>query len=88
MGQVEESYMRHIKWSSPIQVGFSQGDAKIVSGPSEALHCMADLWPDRRGPVYVAARSVCRAAIDGRRSAEEARALFISAAQEAHLQAH
>jgi hypothetical protein len=80
--------MRHIKWSSPIQVGFSQGDAKTVTGPSEALLCMADFWPDQRGPLYVAARSICRAAIDGRKSAEEARALFISAAQEAHLQMH
>ncbi len=80
--------MRHIKWSNPIQVGFNQGDARTVSGPSEALHCLADLWPDRRGPLYVAARSVCRAAIDGRKSAEEARELFISAAREAHLKTH
>lgn len=80
--------MRHIKWSNPIEVGFAQGDARTVCGPSEALHCMADLWPDRRGPLYVAARSVCRAAIDGRKSAEEAREVFISAAREAHLQAH
>jgi hypothetical protein len=80
--------MRHIKWSHPIEVGFSKGDAKTISGPSEALHCLADLWPDRRGPHYVAARSVCRAAIDGRRSAEEARALFISAAEEARLSLH
>ncbi len=77
--------MRHIKWNHPIQVGFAQGSAKTVDGPSDALHCMADLWPDRRGPQYVAARSVCRAAIDGRKSAEEAREMFISAAQEAHL---
>ena len=80
--------MRHIKWSNPIQVGFTPGSAKMVSGPSEALHCLADLWPDRRGPFYVAARSVCRAAIDGRKSAEEARELFISAVREAHLKTH
>ena len=77
--------MYDIKWSSPIEVGFAPGRAQMVQGPSEALNCLANLWPDRRGPLYVAARSVCRAAVAGRRSAEEARELFISATREAHL---
>lgn len=80
--------MRHIKWSNPIEIGFAQDSFQTVTGPSEALNCMANLWPDRRGPFYVAARSVCRAAIDGRRSAEEAREIFISAMREAHLKTH
>lgn len=80
--------MRHIKWSNPIEIGFAHGASQTVTGPSEALNCMANLWPDRRGPLYVAARSVCRAAIDGRKSAEEAREMFISATQEARLKAH
>ena len=80
--------MRQVKWSNPIEVGFSQGDARTVTGPSEALNCLTDMWPDRRGPLYVAARSVCRAAIDGRRSAEEAREIFISATREAKLATH
>jgi hypothetical protein len=80
--------MRQVKWNDPIEVGFKQGDARMVTGPSEALNCMADMWPDRRGPQYVAARSVCRAAIAGRRSAEEARSVFISAAEEAQLSMH
>lgn len=79
--------MRQVKWNAPIEVGF-KGDARTVTGPSEALNCMADLWPDRRGPQYVAARSVCRAAVAGRRSVEEAREMFISAAQEAQLSMH
>jgi hypothetical protein len=77
--------MQDLKWSSPIEVGFASGGAQTVSGPSEALRCLANLWPDCRGPQYVAARSVCRAAIDGRKSPEEARELFISATREAHL---
>ncbi|MFT4180605.1 MAG: DUF982 domain-containing protein [Rhizobium sp.] len=80
--------MRHIKWSNPIEIGFAHGSSQMVTGPSEALNCMANLWPDRRGPFYVAARSVCRAAIDGRKSAEEAREMFISAMREAHLKIH
>lgn len=77
--------MHDIKWSSPIEVGFVPGGAQTVNGPTEALHCLANMWPDRRGPQYVAARSGCRAAVAGRKTVEEARALFISAAQEAHL---
>jgi hypothetical protein len=46
------------------------------------------MWPDRRGPLYVAARSVCRAAIAGRRSPEEAREIFMSATREAELTTH
>ena len=80
--------MRDMRWGDPIEVGFQTGGAATIAGPFEALHCMADLWPDRRGPLYVAARSVCRAAIDGRRTAAEARELFISAAREAELAMH
>jgi len=80
--------MQVIRWSSPIEVGFVQGGAQTVNGPSEALHCLANMWPDRRGPLYVAARSGCRAAVAGRKTAEEARELFISAALEAHLTMH
>ena len=79
--------MRHLTWSRPIEVGFVSGEAKMVSGPSEALNCLTTLWPDRRGPLYVAARSVCRAAMDGRKSVEEARETFISATREARLRA-
>jgi hypothetical protein len=80
--------MRQVKWSNPVEVGFIKGDARTVTGPSEALHCLSDMWPDRRGPFYVAARSMCRAAIDGRRSAEEAREIFMSATREAELKTH
>ena len=80
--------MRQVKWTNPVEVGFSQGDSRTVSGPFEALRCLSDMWPDRRGPLDGAARSVCRAAIAGRRSAEEARELFMSATREADLTSH
>ncbi|WP_275783144.1 DUF982 domain-containing protein [Pararhizobium gei] len=80
--------MPHAKWSQPVEVGFAQEGAQVVQGPAEALTCLLNTWPDLRGPRYVAARSLCRAAIDGRRSPEEAREVFISAAQEARLSAH
>lgn len=80
--------MKQVTWSNPIEVGFAAERSQLVCGPIEALRCLNDLWPDRRGPYYVAARSYCRAAIDGRKSAEEAREVFISAALEADLTAH
>jgi hypothetical protein len=80
--------MPNTKWSNPVEVGFAQKGSQVVLGPFDALICLMDTWPDLRGPRYVAARSFCRAAIDGRKSLEEAREVFIAAAQEAKLQAH
>ena len=86
--KLEETLMPYAKWSSPVEVGFGQKGSQLVQGPFDALICLMDTWPDLRGPRYVAARSLCRAALDGRKSPEEAREVFISAAQEARLQAH
>jgi hypothetical protein len=51
----------------------------------DALKCLADLWPSSRGLHYLKARSTCRAALDGRKTVEEARAEFVAAAEEAKL---
>ena len=80
--------MPNTKWSNPVEVGFEHKGSQVVLGPFDALICLMDTWPDLRGPRYVAARSYCRAAIDGRKSPEEAREVFIAAEQEAKLQAH
>lgn len=85
---LEEMFMPTTKWSNPVKVGFSSVGSQVVNGPFDALICLMDTWPDLRGPRYVAARSLCRAAIEGRRSPEEARAVFIAAAEEAKLKAH
>jgi len=44
-----------------------------VEGPFGALVVLMDEWPDMRGPGYVRARCLCRAAIAGRKDAEKAR---------------
>ncbi|KQY26833.1 DUF982 domain-containing protein [Rhizobium sp. Root482] len=80
--------MPNAKWSSPVEVGFAHKASQTVQGPFDALICLMDTWPDMRGPRYVAARSFCRAAIEGRKSPEEAREVFISAAKEAKLRTH
>ncbi|WP_139790401.1 DUF982 domain-containing protein [Rhizobium rhizosphaerae] len=78
--------IRKLLWSRPIALNF-HGKQADVNGPSEALDWMSRNWPDARGPCYVAARSLCRAAMSGRRSPEEAREMFLSAAEEARLSA-
>jgi hypothetical protein len=76
------------RWNDPIKVGFENVGAKTINGPFEALKCLADLWPNVRGLRYLKARSACRAALDGRKSLEEARAEFVAAAEEAKLKLH
>ncbi|MBB2685671.1 UNVERIFIED_ORG: hypothetical protein GGD47_003267 [Rhizobium etli] len=73
------------KWHDPVKVGFEDADLRTVNGPFDALKCLADLWPSARGLHYIKARSTCRAALDGRKSVEEARAEFLAAAEEAKL---
>ncbi len=73
------------KWDNPIHVGFENTGARTIVGPMDALKCLADLWPSSRGLHYLKARSTCRAALDGRKTVEEARAEFVAAAQEAKL---
>jgi hypothetical protein len=76
------------KWNDPIQVGFETTGARTISGPFDALTCLTELWPNVRGLRYLKARSTCRAALDGRKSLEEARAEFVAAAEEARLHVH
>ena len=59
------------------------GDVR-VDGLLEALVVLMDEWPNLRAG-YVKARSLCRAAIAGRKDAEEARENFVVAAKEANL---
>ncbi|WP_183748916.1 DUF982 domain-containing protein [Rhizobium sp. BK196] len=76
------------RWNSPIKVGFEGAGARTVKGPFDALACLAEHWPAVRGLKYLKARSACRAALDGRKTVEEARAEFMAAAEEAKLKVH
>jgi hypothetical protein len=73
------------KWREPVKINAPiSGDVR-VDGPFEALVVLMDEWPNLRGAGYVRARSLCRAAIAGRKDAEEAREIFVVAAKEANL---
>lgn len=70
-------------WSTPVTLSFAASGAQLVNGPFEALTHLTDHWPHRGGLHFVKARSACRAAIDGRKSVEDARIEFEQAAREA-----
>lgn len=74
-------------WSHPIeiQVGFG---SRRVEGPLEALIHLSEYWPRRNGPRSVRAGIVCKAALEGRVDAEEARRDFLAAAKETDLYLH
>lgn len=77
--------MPQASWQKPVQVAFGNLGTEEIKGPSEALVVLTDRWPDLRGPHFVKARSFCRAALDGRRTPEEARSQFEQAVSEAQL---
>lgn len=77
--------MPHAHWQKPVQVTFGNLGTEAVSSPSEALAVLAERWPDLKGPHFVKARSVCRAALDGRKTPEEARQQFEQAVSEAQM---
>ncbi|KKX34138.1 MULTISPECIES: DUF982 domain-containing protein [unclassified Rhizobium] len=80
--------MRNTSWEKPVHVTFGHLGTEYVKSPFEALALLTDRWPDMRGPEFVRARSACRAALDGRKSPEEARQQFEQAVSEARLYTH
>lgn len=81
----EEEEEMPTRWREPVKINAPKSGIVRVDGPFEALVVLLDEWPDMRGPGYVRARSLCRAAIAGRKDAEEARQTFMVAAKEADL---
>lgn len=74
------------QWNTPVSVGFDPSGVQMVKGPFDALELMAEKWPQMRGMQFVRARSLCRAALDGRKTMEEARLQFEQAVREAQSQ--
>ena len=80
--------MRDTSWEKPVHVTFDHLGTKDVRSPFEALALLTGNWPNMQGPEFVRARSVCRAALDGRKSPEEARQQFEQAVSEAQRHTH
>lgn len=71
---------------APIQIGW--GSFETLSSVYDLANCLMHHWPaDTDGDAYVTALMVCAAVLEGGEddTAEDARAAFIEAAQEAGL---
>jgi len=73
------------QWNKPVCVARDNAHEQLVKGPHDALALMTEGWPFLRGAEFVRARSLCRAALDGRRTVEEARIQFEQAVSEARV---
>ncbi|RUM96542.1 DUF982 domain-containing protein [Pseudaminobacter arsenicus] len=76
-------------FGSPVRVRIGADntirDVKTVKG---ACECLTD-WPQaKRGQLYREAFETCNAVLAGERSAEDARAAFVAAAEESGLLAN
>ena len=74
--------MKQTVWTEPVEVTFDENTRNIVAGPFDALALLTERWPPGQGLTFVRARSACRAALDGRKSPEEARRCFEDAVSE------
>ncbi len=72
--------MQNEVWQQPVR---TRSDA--VKSTFEAIDFLDHHWPNIKGPRFVKARYACLAALDGRESAEVARARFAEAVAEAQL---
>ncbi len=77
--------MKQTVWTEPVEVNVDKNNPNVVAGPSDALTLLTENWPHLRGLNFVRARSACRAALDGRKTPEEARRCFKDAVSEAQL---
>jgi hypothetical protein len=81
----KEEVMNDVPFSEPITLRLQSAGERKVASSWEAIECMQQ-WPDRaRGRSWRAAYRACRDALDGWRTAREARSAFVKAARTAGL---
>ncbi len=80
--------MKNERWTEPVEVTLEANGRNVVASPSEALALLTEGWPKFRGLSFVRARSACRAALDGRKSPEEARRCFTDAVSDMQKNPH
>lgn len=72
--------MHQAQWQKPVEAA-----GRAISNPLEAIHFMDREWPGRKTMRFAQAHHLCLAALDGRKPADEARASFEDAVDEAQL---
>jgi Protein of unknown function (DUF982) len=81
----KEEVLNDVPFSEPITLKLQSVGERKVASSWEAIECMQQ-WPDRaRGRSWRAAYRACRDALDGWRTAGEARTAFVKAARTAGL---
>ncbi|HEV2503634.1 MAG TPA: DUF982 domain-containing protein [Mesorhizobium sp.] len=76
--------MNDVWFSEPVILDFRDSGERKVASCFEALECMGDQWP-MRDRAWKSAIRACRDALDGLKSAVEARRAFCRAARSARL---
>jgi hypothetical protein len=77
--------MNDVRFPEPVILEFPAASRSVASS-FEALECLDQQWPDwARGRSWRAAERACRDALDGWRSARDARKTFLKAARRAGL---
>lgn len=74
-----------VVWSEPVTIQLRQGQSEKISGPLQALNCLAQRWPEAAGEQYWKAKTLCMAALGERIPCEGVREAFVAAAAEAHM---
>ena len=78
--------MNDVRFSEPVILKFPHGLPRKVASSFEALECLDQEWPEwARGRSWRAACRACRDALEGWRSARDARRAFVKAAGRAGL---
>jgi hypothetical protein len=77
--------MNDVRFPEPVTLEFPTASRNVASS-FEALECLDQQWPEwARGRNWRAAERACRDALDGWRSARDARKAFLKAAKRAGL---
>ncbi|MDL2408627.1 DUF982 domain-containing protein [Rhizobium calliandrae] len=69
-------------WKQPVAISFQNVGSKSINGPDDAVTCLIDSWPNRRGACFIRALTACRGALAGRIDGEIARTEFVAAVHE------
>lgn len=73
------------EFDTPVEVDFG-GDKVAITSVEDAVKRLAHVdWPGERGPRHRDAYDTCLKALDGHRTAANARAEFVEAAREAGI---
>ncbi|MGY5808767.1 DUF982 domain-containing protein [Rhizobium sp. LEGMi198b] len=78
--------LTHETWQEPVSLELHRiGEFRTIRSSLEALDCLSTDWPAEEDQAYEDALMICRAAVEGKSTAELARDAFIVAAYEARI---